>query len=306
MEGASAVPSPRPENTEFGMIHSMTAFARAQGDSDSGTLVWEIRSVNHRYLEISLRLPEELRAKEGDIRQRIGARLHRGKVDCALRFARGTAGEEPLEFDEARLNQLLHASWRLHEHDSRLRPLAVAEVLQWPGVMRTPEIDVEGLAKQAFAALDQVLSELVAVREREGGELARMLEQRLAAMGGIVAETRAFMPEVTEAYRQRLQERLAEIRGELDPARVEQEIVLFAHKTDVHEELDRLDAHIAEVRRIIAGSGAVGRRLDFLMQELNREANTLGSKATDLRLTNASVELKVLIEQMREQVQNIE
>jgi uncharacterized protein (TIGR00255 family) len=288
------------------MIHSMTAFARAQSDTDHDTLVWEIRSVNHRYLEIGLRLPEELRTAEAEIRQRIGARLHRGKVDCALRLTRGVAGEEPLEFDEARLSQLLHASWRLHEHDTRLRPLTVAEVMQWPGVMRTPEVDADVLAKQAFTALEQVLTELTTVREREGGELARMLEQRLTAMGGIVANTRAVMPEVAEAYRRRLQDRLAEIRGELDPARLEQEIVLFAHKTDVHEELDRLDAHIVEVRRILAGSGAVGRRLDFLMQELNREANTLGSKATDLRLTNASVELKVLIEQMREQVQNIE
>ncbi len=288
------------------MIHSMTAFARVQADSNIGALAWEIRSVNHRYLEIGLRLPEELRAQEGEIRQRIGNRLHRGKVDCALRFSRGAGGAEALEFDEPRLGQLLHAAWTLREREEQLRPLGVAEVLQWPGVMRTPEVDVEELANQALALLDEALGQLVATRLREGEELARLLEQRLTAMEGIVADTRTVIPEVAEAYRQRLNERLAEVRGELDPARLEQEMVLSAHKTDVHEELDRLDAHIAEVRRVIAGSGAVGRRLDFLMQELNREANTLGSKATDLRVTNASVELKVLIEQMREQVQNIE
>jgi uncharacterized protein (TIGR00255 family) len=288
------------------MIHSMTAFGRAQADTAWGALSWEIRSVNHRFLEIGLRLSEELRGLETEIRQRVGGRLHRGKVDCTLRFSRMVDTGNGLEFDETQLGRLLRAAWDLRERDAQLQPLRVSEVLQWPGVMRTPEIDADALGKEALTLLDQALAELLAARLREGEELARLMEQRLAAAEQIVADTRSVLPELTDAYRRRLQERLAEIRGELDPARLEQEIVLFAHKTDVHEELDRLDAHVAEVRRVLGGSGAVGRRLDFLMQELNREANTLGSKATDLRMTNASVELKVLIEQMREQVQNIE
>ena len=288
------------------MILSMTAFGHASGKTEAGVLTWEVRSVNHRYLEVGLRLPEELRAIETDVRQLIGQRLARGKVDCQLRLQSAAESGENLEVDMARVDRLAAISNQVAKHLHSDQGLRVADIMRWPGVLRAPEMDPEALARAALDLLSEALDELLATRRREGERISEMISQRLKSAAGIAGEVRDLMPEIRATYRQRVEGRLKDIEEKLDPQRVEQEIVLFAQKADVDEELDRLVAHIDEVGNVLAKEGPVGRRLDFLMQELNREANTLGSKAVDLRMTNASVELKVLIEQMREQIQNIE
>jgi uncharacterized protein (TIGR00255 family) len=288
------------------MIHSMTAFGRDQSESDWGVLIWELRSVNHRYLDTSTRLPEDLRMLEAEIRTRLGQALHRGKVDCSLRLQRDTRVSAEFHVDESVVDGLLSVAKTVQQHADDIPAMTATEVLQWPGVLKTPEVDIDALGVAALAGLDRALNELVDTRAREGAKLAEHIEQRLDAADRVVTGLGKIMPEVVSAYRQRVADRLKEVAQELDPARLEQEIVIFASKTDITEELDRLATHIAEVRRILKKGGAVGRRLDFLMQEFNREANTIGSKAVDIRVTNASVELKVLIEQMREQIQNIE
>jgi uncharacterized protein (TIGR00255 family) len=288
------------------MILSMTAYARREADIPAGRLTWELRSVNSRFLEVSLRLPEDLRAHELRVREAIGARLSRGKVDAALKFEPVAASSGQLELDETVLKTLLEAANHVHRAAGTVAPLRMVDCLRWPGVVKASSVDTEGLIGEALALLGEALTELIAMRAREGERLAALIRARLDAMEAIVAEVKKILPETLSAFRERLLNRLAEVKQQLDPNRVEQEIALFANKSDVAEELDRLSAHFAEVRRTLAGGGQVGRRLDFLMQELNREANTLGSKSVDLRMTNASVELKVLIEQMREQVQNIE
>lgn len=288
------------------MIYSMTAFGRDQSEGDWGTLVWELRSVNHRYLDISMRLPEDLRGLEAEIRKRLGQRLNRGKIDCGLRFQRDTRAGSEFELDHSLVDRLVAAASEIGGRSGDSTPLPTANILQWPGVLKTPALDVDALGEAAMAGFDRALEELVSTREREGDGLSAHIEQRLAAADAVVNSVREIMPDVITGYRQRVQDRLKDIAQALDPARLEQEIVIFASKSDIAEELDRLVTHIAEVRRVIKKGGAVGRRLDFLMQEFNREANTIGSKAADIRVTSASVELKVLIEQMREQVQNIE
>ncbi|HEX9626598.1 MAG TPA: YicC/YloC family endoribonuclease [Acidiferrobacterales bacterium] len=292
------------------MTLSMTAFARRDRETPAGSLIWELRSVNHRYLEVSLRLPEELRGLEPQVRDRVAKLLSRGKVDCQLRFQAREGLSGDLSHDSALLDRLLALGARVRQQAAEagveVAPLRVVDALRWPGVIAAPAIDLEALGAAALELLGEGLKDMVETRRREGAQLADTLRTRLDVMEKIVADLRAVLPEVVQSYRTRLTTRLAEVREQLDPARVEQEIVLFAQKIDVDEELDRLTAHIGEVRRVLGGSGQVGRRLDFLMQELNREANTLGAKAADVRLTNAAVDLKVLIEQMREQVQNIE
>ncbi|BAU46674.1 hypothetical protein SVA_0092 [Sulfurifustis variabilis] len=287
------------------MTRSMTAFARQGVETPAGALVWELRSVNHRYLDMSLRLPEELRAIENPVRERIASRLERGKVEANLKLQAAEQGPT-LHFDAAAARAVLAAAGEATALASGLAPLSVADVLRWPGVLRAPAPDPESVARAALAALNAALDELVATREREGGRLQQLLEERLAAMRAIVANLAAILPEVMRDYRARVEARLGEVRAQLDPARLEQEMVLYTNRADVTEEMDRLQTHIGEVERVLAGGGQIGRRLDFLMQELNRETNTLASKSVDIRLTNAAVELKVLIEQMREQVQNIE
>jgi len=287
------------------MIHSMTAFARREAETPWGTLTWELRSVNHRYLDLGMRLPEELRALEPRVRELMQARLKRGKVDAGLWFTRAAATDAALDAGQVRRLQELAASAQ-REAGAALAPLRAIDVLRWPGVMQNAAIDVESLGGEALALLARALDDLSETRAREGARLQELLLARLAAMEKIVAGVRTVLPEMARFYRERLEARLKEVREGLDPARLEQEMVLFANRTDVAEELDRLNAHFAECRRVLAAGEQAGRRLDFLMQELNREANTLGSKAADLRLTNASVELKVLIDQMREQIQNIE
>ncbi|SDH70654.1 TIGR00255 family protein [Pseudomonas benzenivorans] len=287
------------------MIHSMTAFARAEQAGPNGTLSWELRSVNHRYLEPHLRLPEAFRDLEGAVREALRQGLSRGKVECTLRYAEDSAGK-PLQVDRQRAAQLIAAAESvagLIKQPAALNPL---EVLGWPGVLVADAADPQALNQAALALFHQALDELKKGRSREGAELAKLLGERLDGILAEVAALRELVPQMLAAQRQKILDRCAEMQAELDPQRLEQELVLLAQKSDVAEELDRLSTHVGEVRRVLKAGGQAGRRLDFLMQELNREANTLGSKAFDPRSTQAAVNLKVLIEQMREQVQNIE
>jgi len=291
-------------------ICSMTAFARQEAGTPWGALTWELRSVNHRYLEISLRLPEELRALEPHVRELIGRHAARGKVDGTLRFQPGESATAELSPDVGLISRLIASGKMVGDMamaaDTTVSPLRAIDILRWPGVLKAPPLDVESLGAAALETLSAALGELVTTRKREGARLQEFMLQRLQAMEQLVVQAKELLPEATRLFRERLETRLKEIRQQLDPARLEQEMVLFAHKADVTEEIDRLTAHFTEIRRVFDQSGPIGRRLDFLMQELNREANTLSSKSTDTRLTNVAVELKVLIEQMREQVQNIE
>ena len=286
------------------MIHSMTGYARKEFKGDWGTAVWEIRSVNQRYLETYLRLPEQLRGLEPILRERFRKQLERGKVECNLRFESQTnAGQ--LQINEALAEQLIDSAlWVIDRAgQGQLNPL---DVLRWPGVMAAPEQDMDELNTRLLAGFDEVLALFVESRQSEGDKLKSVIEQRLDGIEGEVTKVRAFMPQILDWQRQKLIDRLAEAKLELDPARVEQEIILLAQRIDVAEELDRLGMHIAETRKILKKGGACGRRLDFMMQEFNRESNTLGSKSINAETTQSAVELKVLIEQMREQIQNIE
>jgi uncharacterized protein (TIGR00255 family) len=288
------------------MARSMTAFARKETELESGSLAWELRSLNHRYLEVSLRLPEELRALESAVRERVSARLGRGKVDCSCRYRPAAAGSTPVEIDNNNLERLLAACQAVDERLPAAAPLNAIELLRWPGVVREAETDTAPLQNTALELLDSTLDELLACREREGENITGLLQQRCKSMAEQVVHVRSLMPEIRTGLRKKMEARLAELDVVADPGRLEQELVLQLQKIDVEEELDRLDSHIAEVLRVLNGKGPIGRRLDFLMQELNREANTLGSKSVVVDTTNVSVELKVLIEQMREQVQNVE
>ncbi len=286
------------------MIRSMTAYANVEETTPLGWLACEVRAVNHRFLETGVRLPDELRALEPKLRERIAARLSRGKVDATLRY-RAPAAAADLLLDERTAAQLAQLAEALK---ARFPQMATdfAGLLDWPGLLVKPELDQEGLMGTALGLLERSLDEFVAGREREGTKLAVALGERLDGIERIVAEVRALLPDIGAALRGRLETRLAELRQSADPGRLEQELVLQLSRIDVDEELDRLAAHVAEARRVLALDEPVGRRLDFLMQEFNREANTLASKSADQRTTRAAVDLKVLIEQMREQVQNLE
>lgn len=288
------------------MIRSMTAFSRQEGSTENGLLVWEIRSVNHRFSEVSLRLPEDVRSLEPTIREHIAKRVKRGKIDASLRYQMLTPEEQPLVIDKVLTSKLAHATREIDQILYNAAPVSALEVLRWPGVLKAPEPSTEQLAADTLALLDAALNELLETRAREGEKLKAVIEARCQAIDEQVKIVETRLPEIQQAMRERLEKRLAEIVGELDPARVEQEIVLLANKSDVDEEIERLKAHVGEIRRVLEQDEPVGRRLDFLMQELNREANTLGSKSIHADTTNVSVELKVLIEQMREQIQNIE
>lgn len=287
------------------MVHSMTAFARVESAGPWGTLSWELRSVNHRYLEPHLRLPEAFRDLEGGVREALRQALARGKVECTLRLAEESAGQS-LQVDRERAAQVVAAAEAVAALIAAPAPLNPLEVLAWPGVLVADAADPQALNAAALALFERALGELKNGRQREGAALAALLEERLAAILAEVDALRELVPQMLAAQRQKIEARCAELQVELDPQRLEQELVLLAQKSDVAEELDRLSTHVREVRRVLKAGGAAGRRLDFLMQELNREANTLGSKAFDPRSTQAAVNLKVLIEQMREQVQNIE
>jgi uncharacterized protein (TIGR00255 family) len=287
-------------------LRSMTAFARQETQGDYGTLALELRSVNHRYLEVSTRLPEDLRVLESALRERIGAALSRGKVDCTLRFTPAAAAAGQLTLNHALASTLAQLSREVDSLVYDAAPVNSMDILRWPGVLQAPAPDLDQLHADALALLDRTVVELNESRAREGAKLAELINQRCDAMAAQLPLVRARLPEVQARFRERLHERLADVKAELDSQRLEQELVIFAQRIDVAEELDRLDTHIGEVRRVLGQKQPVGRRLDFLMQELNREANTLGSKSADTETTRVAVELKVLIEQMREQVQNIE
>lgn len=289
------------------MISSMTAFARCQQSFDWGTLVWEIRSVNHRYLEPGFRLPDMLRPLEPKIREKLRKQLSRGKLDCQLRFTSATdAGARELGLDTALVQRLKDLSRDVSSIAPEASTLTVSDYLKWPGVLQEPDPDVEAIGNAALKLLDETLAALHEARRREGEELAGMINKRLDAIQGIVADIRQAMPAILERQQKLVSERLETWKTELDPARLEQEMVMLAQKSDVDEELDRLDTHVSEVKRVLTLREPTGRRLDFLMQELNREANTLSSKSAVSETTLQAVELKVLIEQMREQIQNIE
>lgn len=288
------------------MPASMTAFSRQERQGDWGVLTIELRSVNHRYLDVSLRLPEELRALEPKLRERIARVLARGKVDCQLRYEAPESSNRELVLDKELAARVARATRDIDALLHAPAPISSLDVLRWPGVLVVPAADTERLQAEALALLDAALVDLTAMRRREGQRIREMLETRCAELRRIVAEVQALLPEIRQRWRERLTGRLEEVQGELDPGRLEQEMVIFAQRIDVAEELDRLQAHVQEVLGVLERDEPVGRRLDFLMQELNREANTLGSKSVDARSSRAAVDLKVLIEQMREQVQNVE
>lgn len=287
------------------MVHSMTAFARSEQAGTHGTLSWEIRSVNHRYLEPHLRLPEAFRDLEGQVRDALRKGLSRGKVECTLRFAEESQ-RSSLQVDRERASQLIAAAESVAALIRQPAAIDPLQVLGWPGVLVADAADPQALNQSALELFHKALGQLKEGRRREGAELAKLLEERLDSILAEVATLREQVPQMLAAQRQKILDRFNEMAAELDPQRLEQEMVLLAQKSDVAEELDRLSTHVGEVQRVLKAGGAAGRRLDFLMQELNREANTLGSKAFDPRSTQAAVNLKVLIEQMREQVQNIE
>jgi len=287
------------------MIRSMTAYASAEATGPAGTLSCELRTVNHRYLELSPRLPDELRSFESLLRERIAAKLSRGKLDITVRLRGNDARSDSLNINEALVSKLAELALGMRTRFPQMR-VELTDLLRFPGVMQQAEIDPEAQQAALFEVLDRALDALTATREREGEKLGEILRDKLDGIERVVADVRSWMPEIRAALRARLEGRLADIKQPIEPGRLEQELVMQITRTDVDEELDRLSTHISETRRVLGLKEPVGRRLDFLMQEFNREANTLGSKSVDTRSTNAAVELKVLIEQMREQVQNIE
>lgn len=285
----------------------MTAFARQQQQTEWGSLCWELRSVNHRFLEVSPRLPEELRALEPELRERAGAHIKRGKLDCSLRLQTGPAKTtQKLHINPDAVQELARACNEVAGMMGAGASPDALEVLRWPGVVQASEINQEQLGAQALALFNDALKELVSTREREGAKLAAFLEQRRCDMLRVIAEVREQLPRIQTEQRIKLTQRLLELKAGFDPARIEQEMLMLLQKMDVEEEIARLQAHLDEMARVMNEKGPSGRRLDFLMQELGREANTLGSKSVDLATTRASIELKVLIEQAREQIQNIE
>lgn len=286
------------------MIRSMTAYASGERATPWGTLGCELRAVNHRFLELGVRVPEELRAFEPQLREGVAAKVSRGKLDLVLRLRPGE-GVDALQVNEAMLDQLAALA---DTFDARLPNLRTefTELLQFPGVLQSKSADPVAMQAEVLALLDEVLAGFIAAREREGGKLVAAIVERVDGIARVAAEVRGMMPAIREGQRARLEARIADLAQPLDPGRLEQELVLWLQKLDVDEELDRLDSHIDEIRRVLAQREPVGRRLDFLLQEFNREANTLGSKSVDRRTSQAAVDLKVLIDQVREQVQNLE
>lgn len=290
------------------MIHSMTGFAAARSDTEFGVLSVELRSLNHRYSELSIRLPEELRVTEPTLRQMLSARVKRGKLDATVRFRAQAGGTSTgMALNEPLARKLAEVADQARALFPDAQPGDLPGWLAWPGVVNQPEADLTPLHQELLGLVEAALAELVAYRRREGEQLAALINERLAEVKSITAQVRKWMPEIAQRQRARMIEKvqaLTEVSA--DESRLEQEIAFILQRMDVDEELDRLDAHVAEVERSLASDKPIGRRLDFLMQELNREANTLGSKSADARASQACVDLKVLIEQMREQVQNIE
>jgi uncharacterized protein (TIGR00255 family) len=288
------------------MISSMTGFAAVAVELPGVALAVELRSVNHRFLDLQLRLPDELRGLEATLRERILTELKRGKVECRVSLSRSPAGAAGIAVDLVRVAQLAQAAADIATTAPGATPLSVGEILRWPGVLTEPTVPPDELAAQAGRLVTQALAELCASRAREGVKLASTLVERCDAIAAQIARIEPRIPAIHAAYAEKLGTRLREAGLDPEGERLKQELALFATKVDVAEELSRLGTHVAEVRRVLEAGGSAGKRLDFLMQELHREANTLGSKSVDAELSQASLELKVLIEQMREQVQNLE
>jgi uncharacterized protein (TIGR00255 family) len=283
----------------------MTGFARRERQFPWGMLAWELKTVNHRFLEIGCRLPEEFRASESDFRASVAASVRRGKVDCSL-FYRPTIATTSLEVDAQVLDALTQRAQQVATSLGAPARIDVVDLLRWPGVVRDAARDVRPLVEAAHALLAEAIAELSRFRGSEGARLQDALEQRCNGLLEFAARVAERLPEVRTRIRAKLRDRIAQLVSEVDHERLEQELAILAQRLDVDEEIDRLRGHVAEVRKAFAAEDAAGRRLDFLMQELNREANTLSSKSQDLETTRAAVDMKVLIEQMREQVQNIE
>jgi uncharacterized protein (TIGR00255 family) len=288
------------------MIKSMTAFAGSEIEIDNLTVNCELRSVNHRYCDIALKLPEHLRFSEAVIRSLITSRFNRGKIECSLSYKKQADQKQAISIDEEAVKALLNATSQIEELMHTGQPFTAFDVLNFPGIQQEQETDKEALLKGINTLIEETLKQLIAVREQEGSQLAILIEQRCKKALQLVERADKKMPEVLERIRTKITARLAEVVEQPDFDRLEQEMVFLAQKLDVAEELDRLDAHIKEVLNVLSKQEPIGRRLDFLMQEMNREANTLGSKSADKEMTQISIDLKVLIEQMREQIQNIE
>jgi len=288
------------------MIRSMTAFARQEAETAVGLLSWELRSVNHRFAEISLRLPDDLRGLEPQLREVIAARVKRGKVDATLRLRPRADVTESATMNAQQVQSVLQACTDIEAMMDNPARISALEILRWPGVLQAAEIDMSRVKGEIIALLDKALEELIETRGREGEKISDLLQTRCRAISAQVARVRELLPEILQTQRQRLLKRLDELRAELDSERLEQEMAYLAQKMDVEEELDRLDVHVSEMERILLQSEPNGRRLDFLMQEFNREVNTLASKSVAGVTTQAAVEMKVLVEQMREQIQNVE
>jgi len=288
------------------MIYSMTGYAALSQELPQGTLNLELKTVNHRYLDIQFRIMDELRGLEPALRELIGARLARGKVDCRLGFSAAVTAESLAHIHSGLLKQLLVLDKTVREHAPQAAPLSVAEILRWPGVIATEELSKEALKESVLALLTRALDDLAATRSREGAKLKDIILDRAAQIETLVARIKPKSALIVANLQEKLRQRLKEAEVASEDERVRQEIVLFAQKIDVDEELARLLTHLSEVKRVLGKGGGAGKRLDFLMQELNREANTLGSKSVDAEMSQASMEMKVLIDQMREQIQNIE
>jgi len=288
------------------MIYSMTGYAVASAELPFGTLNLELRSVNHRYLDIQFRIPDELRTLEAGMRELATARISRGKVEVRVAVTKAPASPSSLQLDEKLLGQLLQLGHRVRTAMPDSAPLSVNDVLRWPGMLGNDELEGDLLQEACNKLIGRALDDLTAMRAREGAKLKQILIERIESMDALVRRVAPRMPQLIASYKDKLSSRLKEAMVNMDDDRLKQELVLFSSKIDVDEELSRLTTHFGEIRRILDKGGAVGKRLDFLMQELNREANTLGSKSVDLEVTQTSMDLKVLIEQMREQIQNIE
>lgn len=287
------------------MPRSMTAFARNTIDFPWGSVTCELRSVNHRFLETGFRLPETLRQVEMSLREIARKKLSRGKVDCSIQLAFNSA-DSTVSPDLMLAKQYIDIAQQLATQIDNPAAISPLDIMRWPGVLKEQDVESEHLQTAAIETFKATVTQLLEGRQREGDKLADMIEQRLVGIQEQLTIVRENLPDILAHQRARLEEKMVDMKSQLDEGRLEQEMVIIANRTDVDEELDRLDVHIAEIRRVLESSDSIGRRLDFLMQELNREANTLGSKSIAGVTTQASVELKVLIEQMREQIQNLE
>jgi uncharacterized protein (TIGR00255 family) len=288
------------------MIHSMTAFARGQSQGSWGSAVCELKSVNHRYLEIRVHLPDALYALEQAMHEYLRQHLKRGKVECYFRFQPGELTDKPIQINSSLAKRLIEANQEIAQLSSGLATLNPMDILQWPGVIQTPEVSLDGVHQNMMLLLEATVQDLIEARLREGQELKNIFLQRLDSISTELAKAKSSIPGILLHQRERLLKHFKDAQIEMDKQRLEQEMVMFTQKIDVTEEIERIETHVGEVRRVLKHGGLIGRRLDFLMQELNREANTLGSKSVDVETTHASLEMKVLIEQLREQMQNVE